>query len=193
MRAKELAGKGFVVFVADLYGKAAVTKDPEIAKKWAGELYDKREVMRSRARAAVAVLKQQVNVDMNNIALVGFCFGGSAALELARKGDDVKGVAAIHSGLKFPERIDKGAVKTKVIVLNGGADPNVPFADRQAFIEEMQNSGADLQFVEFGGAVHAFTNPDADRAGIPGVAYNQKAERRAMSMLDNFLKEVFAR
>ena len=192
-RAKELAAKGYIVFVADMYGNGASTTSATEAKTFTDPLYTNREVMRTRARAAIRALKEQMDADNSNIAAIGFCFGGTVALELARKGEDLKGVGVFHAGLKFPESTTKGAVKAKVLVMNGSADPMVPEADRDAFIDDMQNSGADVQFIQYSGAMHAFTNPSANSVGIPGVAYDQKSERRSFIALDNFLAEIFPR
>ncbi|TAH35760.1 MAG: dienelactone hydrolase family protein [Alphaproteobacteria bacterium] len=193
-RAREMAEHGYVAFAIDMYGPDKVTANPKIAQEWAGPFYQDRKMMRQRARAGLAVLQKQVNVDKNNIAAVGFCMGGTVALELARDGEKLASVGAFHAGLQFPDPVAKGAVKAKIMVLNGAADPMVPFKDRQAFIEDMQKAGADLQFIEYSGAVHAFTNPMADvirKAGLEGVGYNPVAEKRSFAALYPFLQESF--
>lgn len=192
-RAREMAEQGYIAFAADMYGKDKVTTDPAKAKSWSGELYSNRQAMRDRARAALKILKSQPNVDTSHIAAIGFCMGGTVALELARAGEDLNGVAAFHAGLQFPDKIEKGQVKAKILVMNGGADPNVPFSERDSFIEEIQNAGADLQFIQYGGAVHAFTNPDADKFGIKGIAYDPVAERRSFEELRTFFAEIFGK
>ena len=193
-RAQEMAELGYVAFAADMYGPGKVTEDPKQAGEWAGEFYKNRAMMIDRAKMAVAVLRGQINVDRDKIAAIGFCFGGTVALELARSGQNIDGVAAFHAGLQFPNAVEKNAVKAKILVLNGAADPLVPFAERQKFIEEMQASGADLQFVEYGGALHAFTNPDADKfhaAGLEPVGYSASAEKRSMALMRSFFAEIF--
>jgi dienelactone hydrolase len=192
-RAHELAENGYIVFAADMYGTDQVTGDPQVATAWSKPFYENRDLMRRRARAALAVLLKQKNIDRHKVAAVGFCMGGTVALELARSGDDLRGVAAFHAGLEFPNKLRRGAVRAKVLVLNGGADPMVPPAQREDFIEEMQASGADLQFILYGGAMHAFTNPNADKFKIKGVSYNEKAEKRSFQALQSFFEEVFAR
>jgi dienelactone hydrolase len=190
-RAAELAAEGYIVFAADMYGSNKITIDPKQATEWSKPFYSNRKLMQSRARAAITALKAQPNVDINNIAAVGFCFGGTVALELARAGEDLKGVASFHGGLQFTSKPAEGAVKAKVLVMNGAADPMVPAADRQKFMDEMEAAKADYQFIEYSGAVHAFTNPDADKFGIPGVGYNAAAEKRSFAALHRFLSEVF--
>lgn len=190
-RAHEMAEQGYIAFAADMYGKDKVTNDAKVAQEWSKPFYENRALMRQRAKAALSVLQQQPQVDKNAIALIGFCMGGTVALELARAGENVKGVATFHAGLQFPVPLEKGKIKAKLLVMNGAADPMVPFADRQKFIEETQNAGGDLQFIEYGNALHAFTNPEADSKGIAGIAYNAPAERRSFQALKTFLAEIF--
>lgn len=191
-RAREMAEQGYIAFAADMYGDAKVTNKASEAEKWSKPFYENRAMMRRRARAALDVLKQQDDVDQNNIAAIGFCMGGTVAIELARTGLNLKGVAAFHSGLQFPDQITKGKIKAKILVMNGGADPMVPFEERQKFIEEMQENEVDLQFIQYGGAMHAFTNPSANKFHIKGVAYNAKAEKRSFGALREFFAEIFA-
>ncbi|MCE3232019.1 MAG: dienelactone hydrolase [Rickettsiaceae bacterium] len=190
-RTIDMASKGYIAFSPDMYGVDKVTTDPKVATEWSKPFYENRDMMRKRAKAGLEVLLKQKNVDKKNVAAIGFCMGGTVTLELARSGEDLKGVAAFHAGLQFPEKVEKGKVKAKVLVLNGGADPMVPAEEREKFIEEMQTSGADLQFMQYGGAVHAFTNPNADSFKIPGVSYDENAEKRSFLLLNSFFKEIF--
>ncbi len=190
-RAYEMAEQGYVAFAADMYGVDKVTTKAGEAQEWSKPLYDNRTTMRKRAQAALNELRKQKNVDKKNIAAIGFCFGGTVALELARAGNALKGVVAFHAGLQFPDKITKGHVNAKVLVMNGAADPMVPFAERQKFIEEMQDAGADLQFILYSGAQHAFTNPGANKHAIKGVAYDSRSERRSFRELQLFFAEIF--
>ncbi len=180
-------------FAVDMYGTDKVTTKVAEAQEWSKPFYENRIMMRKRAHAGLGALKKQKNVDRSNIVAVGFCMGGTVALELARSGYALKGVATFHAGLQFPDPVSKGRVKAKVLVMNGAADPMVPFADRQKFIEEMQDAGADLQFIEYSGAQHAFTNPGANTFAIKGVAYDSKSERRAFRDLKTFFTELFGK
>lgn len=192
-RTREMAEKGYIAFAADMYGTDQVTKDPQIAQEWSKPFYENRDLMRRRARAGLDVLLKQKHLDKKKIAAIGFCMGGTVALELARNGENLRGVTAFHAGLQFPDKVIRGNVRAKVLVLNGGADPMVPPEERESFIQDMQNAKADLQFMQYGGAVHAFTNPDADKYKIKGVAYNERAEKRSIKAMDAFLTEVFKR
>jgi len=190
-RAIEMAQQGYVAFAADMYGADKLAQTAGEAQALSKPLYENRGMMRRRARTALDVLKQQGNVDKSKIAAIGFCMGGTVALELARTGLGLKGVAAFHAGLQFPEKISKGKVKAEILVLNGAADPMVSFEERDKFIEEMQAADVDLQFIQYGGAQHAFTNPSANKFHIKGVAYNAKAEKRSFDALHDFFDEIF--
>lgn len=192
-RAHELAEQGYVAFAADMYGDAQVTDNPEIAEKWATPFYQDRALMQRRANAAVGALRAQNTVDQNQIALIGFCMGGTVALEAARSGTVANGVVAFHAGLEFttPPQAD---LTTKFLVLNGAADPLVPVVVKQKFLEEMQSAKADVQLIDYTGVLHAFTNPKADEyfaQGLTAVKYNPVAEARSMLAMRQFFREIF--
>jgi dienelactone hydrolase len=190
-RADQLARKGYVVLAADMYGDGAVTTDPKEAAKRAGPLREDRSLMRERAKAALEVLKKHDLAEPGKIAAIGYCFGGTVVLELARSGADVSGVASFHGILDTPNPEDAGNIKSRVLVLHGSDDPSVPFEQLAAFMEEMRRGGVDWQVDIYGGAVHAFTNPAAGRDKTKGVAYNEKADRRSWEALTVFLRDVF--
>src|SRR5262249_10186242 len=129
--------------------------------------------------------------DPDRLAAIGFCFGGSVALELARSGADLAAVACFHGGLSTPKPAAPGAIKGEGLVLNGAEDPNVSPSDRAVFMDEMRHAKARWTFVELGGAVHAFTNKDADKVGSPGVRYDERAEKQAWGMLKDLLSRRF--
>jgi dienelactone hydrolase len=136
-------------------------------------------------------LKSRPQVDSARIAAIGYCFGGMVVLEMARGGADLKGVVSFHGGLATPNPADSRNIKGKVLVLHGADDSFVSPAEIAAFQEEMRRAGVDWQMVIYGGAVHAFTNPDAGRAGLKGVAYNEAADRRSLLAMRDFFDEIF--
>src|SRR4030067_837927 len=130
-------------------------------------------------------------VDPKKTAAIGFCFGGSAVLELARSGADVLGVVSFHGGLKTPNPQDAQNIKAKVLALHGADDPFVSADEVKAFQEEMRKAKVDWQFISYGGAVHSFTNPDAGNDNSKGAAYNQSADQRSWEAMQQFFKEIF--
>jgi len=190
-RAEQLALMGYVAFALDMYGKGKVTQDPKVATEWSAPFKNDRSFGRARAAAGLAVLKNHKLVDARRIAAIGYCFGGTSVLEMARGGADLAGVASFHGGLDAPDPAKPGAVKAKVLVLAGGDDPLVPPAQVNALEEEMRKAGADWQVNVYSGAMHSFTNPDADGYGLNGVAYNEKADRRSWEAAKLFFAEIF--
>lgn len=188
-RARELARQGYVALAADMFGDGLATSSVEKA----GRLSSDTRVgprSRERSRAALEVLTARPEVDASRVAAIGFCFGGDVALELARDGADLRGVVAFHAALVSIEPAQAGQFKPKVLALHGADDPLTPPERVAAFQDEMRACGADWQLVSYGNAVHSFTNPTADEAGIDGVAYNETAARRAWDHQLDFLDEV---
>jgi dienelactone hydrolase len=191
-KAKKIAGDDYVVLVADVYGKNVRPKDDKEAGQVAGKLRGDRPTLRLRAEKAVEVLKAQAGrapVDPTRIGAVGFCFGGTTVLELARSGAQLAGVVSLHGGISTDLPAQAGAVKTPILVLNGAADKGVTAEDIAAFQKEMDAAGADWQFVNFSGAVHCFAEADANSP--PGCVYNPRAAKRAYRMLEDFFEERF--
>ncbi|MBI3563723.1 MAG: dienelactone hydrolase family protein [Elusimicrobia bacterium] len=188
-RAEMLAKQGYTAFALDMYGKGVYAKDHEEAGKLAGAFFGDRIAMRKRALAGLEQLKKLPFVDARKLAAIGYCFGGTTVLELARAGTDLKGVASFHGNLATPTPAT-GTPKAKVIVFQGGADkmtlPAVP-----GFIEEMDKVKADWQLVQYGGAVHSFTVPEAGDDPSKGMAYDKNADARSWKALLEFLTEVF--
>lgn len=192
-RARDYAALGYVAFAVDLYGSGVLTGNPTEATALSKPFYDDRNFFRARLQAGLAQLLKEPRVDSKHVAALGYCFGGTGVLELARSGAPVSGVVSFHGGLGTPNASDMKNFKGRILVLNGADDSMVPPADRAAFMEEVRGAGVDWQFVEFGGAVHAFTNSGADAFKIPGVKYNAAADRRSFEMSKNFLEEIFTK
>ncbi len=190
-RAEQLARLGYVAFALDMYGNGKTTTDPKEAGLLAGRFRSDRQLMRNRAMAGLDVLKSRPQVDPARLAAIGYCFGGTVVLELARSGADLKGVVSFHGGLATPNPADAKNIKGKVLVLHGADDTFESPAEIAAFQEEMRQARVDWQMVFYGGAVHSFTNPDADKAGIKGVAYNAAADRRSWQAMQDFFAEIF--
>jgi dienelactone hydrolase len=192
-RAEQLAKLGYVAFAADMYGKGAVTDDPEQAGQMMNKVKGDNDLLRARAAAAMDQLKNSPGVDGKKIAAIGYCFGGSVALELARSGADLAGVVSFHGGLDTPRPEDAKNIKGKILVCTGGEDAFVPSSQVAAFEEEMRNANVNWQVNVYGGAHHAFTNPDADSHHIPNIAYNAQADHRSWEAMQVFFDEVFGK
>jgi dienelactone hydrolase len=190
-RAEQLARLGYVAFALDMYGKGKVTYSSHEASRLAGPFKINHTLGRARSAAGLEVLKKRPEVDPARIAAIGYCFGGSIVLELARGGADLKGVASFHGSLGTPHPEDAKNIKGKVLVLHGADDHFESPAEIAAFQDEMRRAGVDWQMNIYGGAVHSFTNPDAGKMGLTGVAYNEKADRRSWQALQAFFDEIF--
>lgn len=188
-RSRQLASIGYIAFAADVYGKGVRPASREAAGKEAGKYMKDRPLMRSRVSASLAALKKSSMVRADSIAAIGYCFGGAAALELGRSGAPVAAIATFHGVLNTPTPEDAKNIKGSVLVLNGGADPSVKPADVQAFQETMEKYGVDWQLVNYGGAVHGFTNPANGLDASDGLAYQEKADKRSWEALMDFLEE----
>ena len=189
-RAEMLAELGYLAFAADMYGKGVYAKSHEEAGKLAGAIRGDRKLMRERALAGVEAMKKHARADSARPAAIGYCFGGTTVLELARAGADLKGVASFHGSLDTPEPEKTAGVKAKVLILHGADDLHVNAAV-PGFQEEMRRAKADWQMTSYGGAVHSFTVPEAGDDPSKGMAYDEKADRRSWEALKSFLAEIF--
>ncbi len=190
-RAEELAKLGYVAFAIDMYGKGENTNDPKKAGKLSGTFTKDRKKMRERANAGLEILRKNDLTDPKRIAAMGYCFGGTTVLELARSGASLNGVVSFHGGLDTPNPGDAKNIKGSVLVLHGADDPFQPREKVEAFQDEMEKAGVDWQMNIYGGAEHAFTNPEANSFGIKGVAYNEKADKRSWEAMKIFFREIF--
>lgn len=191
MRADMLAKLGYVALAADLYGVGVRPTTPEEAGKLAGKYKEDRATLRARARAALDRLVATGKVDPSEIAAIGYCFGGTAALELARSGAPLAGTVTFHGGLSTPHPEDAKNIKGRVLVLHGADDPFVKADEVAAFETEMRTAKLDWTFVAYGGAVHAFTVKSAGDDPSKGAAYDAKADARSWEAMREFFKEIF--
>ena len=189
-RVTQLARLGYVAFALDMYGEGVLAKTSRQAGKLAGTFKGDRALMRQRARAGLEVLRAHERVDKERVAAIGYCFGGTVALELARAGAPLSGVVSFHGGLDTPRPGDARNIRGSVLVLHGADDPNVNLAEVAAFEEEMRAAGVDWQLVKYADAVHSFTNPSSGNDKSRGVAYHEKADERSWQAMKQFLTEV---
>lgn len=189
-RAEQLAALGYLAFANDMYGKGVYARTHEEAGKLAGALRGDRKRMRERALAGLDAMKKHRLADQGRLAAIGYCFGGTAVLELARSGADLRGVASFHGALDTPDPEATRGVKAKILVLHGADDARTGSAIG-VFQEEMRKAKADWQLVSYGGAVHSFTVPEAGNDPSTGKAYNEPADRRSWRALQAFLEESF--
>jgi dienelactone hydrolase len=192
-RAEQLARLGYVAFASDIYGKGVLAKDAKEAAALAGIYLGDRKLLRARAAAGLDVLRNRPEVDPGRLAAIGYCFGGSTVLELARSGADLVSVVSFHGLLDTPTPGDARNIKGKVLVLHGADDPYVPDAQLKAFEDEMRAAKVDWQVVKYSGAVHAFAVVEAGNDPSKGAAYNATADRRSWKAMEDFFAEIFAK
>jgi dienelactone hydrolase len=193
-RARMLAELGYTALAVDMYGEGKVAEHPDDAGKFSSALMKNFDVGKARFAAALDFLKGQPTVDPARIAAIGYCFGGGIVLNMARQGVDLKGVASFHGSLTAVKPAQPGSVKAKILVLHGADDKFVTGEQVLAFKNEMKAAGADFKFISYPGAVHSFTNPEADELGkkynIP-IAYNRDADTKSWEELNKFLHRIF--
>lgn len=183
--ANRLADKGYVAFAADIYGKNDRPKNRSEAGTYASRYKGDIVLYRQRLDSALKTLRNRPEVDPDRIAVIGYCFGGTGALELARSGADIKAAVSFHGGLSTPNPEDAKQIKGTVLVCHGADDQAVPDSELMGFIEEMRNADADWYLMMFGNSVHGFTHRhDPER-------YDEKAEARSWKAMLDLFKEVF--
>lgn len=192
-RAQRLAEIGYVALACDLHGEAALHQDLNTAIGLIDVM--RKDPLRTRARAkgAMEALLARPEVDSAKIGAIGFCFGGTMALELARSGADFGAAVGFHSGLSTARPEDAKNIKAKVLACIGADDPSIDSVQRNAFEEEMRAGGADWQLHTYGGVVHSFTNKNAGKLGRPDFArYSETADARSWASMLELFAEVFA-
>jgi len=188
-RAIQLAKLGYVALCADIYGKGNRPKNVQENGAFASKYKGDRALYRERLAGALAELKKDPNVDPNRVVAIGYCFGGTGVLEMARAGMDVKGVVSFHGGLDSAPGFEAASISAKVLVCHGADDPFVPAAQVEAFKKEF--GSADLQFEAYPGAVHSFTEPKAGDNPKSGAAYNKAADLKSWATMRAFLTTLF--
>ncbi|HXX80872.1 MAG TPA: dienelactone hydrolase family protein [Thermodesulfovibrionales bacterium] len=192
-RARMLAEMGYTALAVDMYGGGKQAMHPDDAGKFSSELMKNFDTAKARFVAALDFLKKQPTVDPERIAAIGYCFGGGIVLNMARQGVDLKGVASFHGSLAAVKPAQQG-VKAKLLVLHGADDKFVTSEQIVAFKQEMTNAGADFRLIEYPGAIHSFTNPDADeyakKFNLP-LGYNAEADKKSWEELTKFLGKIF--
>lgn len=193
-RARMLAEEGYTALALDMYGDGKQAAHPEDAQKFMMETISNAEVAGARFGAALDLLQKHASTDPEKTAAIGYCFGGAVVLHMARLGKDLDGVASFHGNLGTETPAKPGAIKADILVLHGGDDPFVPKEQVEAFKKEMEAAGANYVFIEYPGAMHAFTNPGATAMGkkfkLP-LAYDAKADEQSWAELQRFLKALF--
>jgi dienelactone hydrolase len=190
--ADKLAEMGYVALVADIYGKGVRPSNNQEAAVVATKYKTDRKLLRERVLAGLAELEKNPNVDPNRIAAIGYCFGGTTVLELARSGAPVLGVVSFHGGLDSPSPEDGNKIRAKVLVLHGADDPFSKPKDIAEFLEELRKGKVDWQMIYYGDAVHSFTQQKAGTDKSTGNAYNEKADRRSWEAMKQFFREIFS-
>lgn len=191
MRAEQLAILGYNVFVLDIYGKDVRPQPPESGKE-AGKYKENRALFRKRLEAGLQVLRGLPQTDPDRIAAIGYCFGGTGVLELARAGADIEGVVSFHGGLGTPTPEEAKNIDCEVLVLHGADDPYVPPAEVEAFHREMKAADVDYEFVAYPGAVHSFTQKMAGDDPSKGSAYQAEADAKSWEAMKAFFAKIFA-
>lgn len=191
MRANMLAKLGYVAFAADIYGKGIRPQTVQEAATESGKYKSNRALLRERVIAGLSELQAQPNVDATKTAAIGYCFGGTAVLELARSGADVKGVVTFHGGLSSPTPADAKNIHAPLLILQGADDPFVPPSEVEAFEKEMNDARVHYNLIKYPGAMHGFTNPDNKGVDPKGALYNKEADQKSWEEMKKFLQEIF--
>ena len=192
-RTEALAKLGYVAFAADIFGKGVRPTNVAEAQEQSAKYGKDRPLTRLRAQASLDTLRNQPMVDTGNLAVIGFCFGGMVALELARSGAPLLATVTFHGTLSTPTPEDAKNIKGRVLVLHGAEDPVAPMPEVQAFIKEMRDAKVDFALELYGGVVHGYTNPQNGTDTSKSSAYNERADRRSWIAMQDLFKEVLVK
>lgn len=193
MRARELAKLGYIAMAIDMYGNGKMADNPTDAEKLASVYYMDPAKAKPVFEAALAKINSYPQTDGAKVAAIGYCFGGAQVINMAKMGEDLKGVVSFHGNLNVVPA-DKALLKAPILVCHGGADPFVPQAEVDKFKKQMDSIGANYTFKVYEGATHAFTNPNATAVGekfnIP-IKYNAAADTASWKDMKEFFSRIF--
>lgn len=189
-KAKMLADMGYVGFAIDVYGQGQLGANTDEKMALITPFMNDRALLRNRLISAFDAVKKRPEVDKNRIAIIGFCFGGLCALDLARSGVEIKAAVSFHGLLNKPDQLPSQVISAKILAMHGYDDPMVKPEQVQEFCQEMTEANVDWQMHMYGQVQHAFTNPEAHDRSL-GTIYDPVAEKRSLQTLTNFLAEVF--
>jgi dienelactone hydrolase len=190
-KAEALAEAGYIALALDMYGEGKITEHPKEAGEWSGFIRQNRRIGKERFMAAYELLKNHELTEGGKIAAIGYCFGGHVVLSMALEDIPLRGVVSFHGALPI-ERAEPTTIKAKILVCHGADDSFITQDQIRQFQENLKYAGADWQFIVYGGAKHSFTNPGADKRGIPALAYSSSADKRSWDAMLTFFKEIFA-
>ncbi len=192
-RAEMLAKEGYVALACDMYGDGKLASHPKEAGEMAGLVRANQGEWRNRASAALTLLKAQPQCDSKRLAAIGYCFGGSTALQLAYSGADLGVVGVFHGSLPTPTEAEAKSIKGTILVCHGSLDSFVSPESIQAFSTALNSAGTDWEMDYYSQTKHSFTDPEADKHGIPGIAYNKAADQRSWQRLLGLMKEKWGK
>ncbi len=191
-RAQQLASLGYVAFALDIYGEGNKPESVQTAGAVAGKFKADRDLFRRRLNLGLEQLKSLNAVNSTKVAAIGYCFGGTGAIELARSGADIRGLVSFHGGLDSPNPDDGKNIQAKILVCHGADDPFMTADDIDAFKSELNEADVDWQMIYYSNAVHSFTQPMAGNDNSRGAAYNELADNRSWEAMRVFFDEIFA-
>jgi dienelactone hydrolase len=191
-RASMLAELGFVAFAADMYGAGKTTEHPKEAGEMAGAVRSNIKAWQGRATAGLKILQDDEHCDASKLAAIGYCFGGSTALQLAYSGADLKAVVTFHAALPIPTEDQAKAIKAKILICHGAEDSLIAEETCQKFRAALTKAGVDHAMHYYGGAFHSFTVPEADKRNLKGIKYDANADKRSWKQMQDLFAEAFA-
>lgn len=192
-RATMLAEMGYVALAADMYGDGKMAKHPDEARGMMSAVRKNVDTWQGRANAALKFLQAQEQCDPKKVAAIGYCFGGSTVQQLAYSGADIAAICSFHGAPVVPTDEQAKAIKAKVMFCHGAADSFIPEAECQKLRAAWDKNNVDYRFIYYGGAKHSFTVPGAEKAGVDGLKYDEKADRRSWNAMQSLFREVFSK